>query len=675
MQRRLPLLALCALCALAVILTSLAQPTAQAETPTPTPPPNPTTERLMPSGRAALSVEEALDVTYGNPGVIGFVMLWDDIYLEYHQTPGDSRAEALELLLAEFDEKARGIRPLVAWLLGDSTAGIPKHEAAFPDSSVLPPSRHAFSETAQRREKRTPRFASAAYRGVQPWAPNDITAEGKTVGSTWKVTTESYWDVGQSPTIIPRGWGFEMTVWLTNDGLRGVRDGLPSCAGGDPDNDFPGAFRGDTSSVPITDRPKLVSFQSLGPMTDLAPYVDWWSASDKCWHKNYDYGIGYPQNMKPHLDLGFGIRTEITTRLGTQPAGVVEVSQQVVQDNCAPLARPSTGCMNLDQFATYPGPGSDLNGTLGTQRLFTFPGSVQIRASQTSSSPTIRYTNLLPRGTRFGDSTGDGLGDLLYVRGDTGAVHAYKGRTTTLTGAGTRSSPFPRDHAVKALTKIPDLNGDSYDDYLWVNAGPAGNDALHVHMGGPQVTTFKPHRNFGEAMPDSDREYRIGTGWAGMRHLSGGIGSSGAPDVYAISPDGTLKRYALGPTSNPTNGAFVLTFAGTSQVGRGWGSVRSLTRLDWDHDGDWDILAIGADGNLRLYLVQNSSVTLSRTIGGGWNSYLIVNAGDFNGDGSNDIAARHMDGTMWAYPVRNASMLSRRMLGRGFSGSSAEFVV
>ena len=141
---------------------------------------------------------------------------------------------------------------------------------------------------------------------------------------------------------------------------------------------------------------------------------------------------------------------------------------------------------------------------------------------------------------------------------------------------------------------------------------------------------------------------QIGTGWATFRTVlpTGDFSGDRRPDLLAVAKDGRMYLYK----GNGAGG----WLAGRTQVGTGWHTMRFVfSPGDFSGDGLADVLAVQADGRVRLYTGNGK---------GGWKgtaayvstglatASLVGSPGDFDGDGFTDMIALWPDGTVKLYP-------------------------
>lgn len=120
--------------------------------------------------------------------------------------------------------------------------------------------------------------------------------------------------------------------------------------------------------------------------------------------------------------------------------------------------------------------------------------------------------------------------------------------------------------------------------------------------------------------------------------------ASNYPQVLSREPSGTLRLWRASGKG----------FASSSQVGQGWTGLNT-TMVDFDSDGNQDLLAQSSNGTLRLYRSNGAGNFISETrkiVGSGWNSMTSISvSSDFAGKGSLGLIARARDGKLYYYPV------------------------
>lgn len=162
--------------------------------------------------------------------------------------------------------------------------------------------------------------------------------------------------------------------------------------------------------------------------------------------------------------------------------------------------------------------------------------------------------------------------------------------------------------------------------------------------------------------------YRTGTGWDGMRIVTGAgdIDGDGNRDVLALHNNGGLYLYR-------TDG--LGRFTDLRAVGDGFGGVTALFGAgDFNTDGSQDFIARDAAGNLQLYANNGTGqFAPPLQIGNGWGGFTALVGGfDFSGDRNPDVIARTASGDLWLYPGNGrAGWGTPVRIGQGWNGMSA----
>jgi hypothetical protein len=241
----------------------------------------------------------------------------------------------------------------------------------------------------------------------------------------------------------------------------------------------------------------------------------------------------------------------------------------------------------------------------------------------------IRVQDNTAGGVAVGDVTGDGFADVLGRRSD-GTLALYPHG-----GAGA-SAPYGPNYQVgsgwQSITsfRVADVTGDRKGDIVAVRAD--GALVLYTH-GGDDAAPYSMGR-------------QIGSGWAGFRHVTvADVTGDGKADVLGVASDGTLLLYVHG-------GDNAAPYGTGRPVGSGWAGFAHVTAADVTGDGKADIVAVGADGQLRLYAHSGDNDApygLGAVIGSAWQQFDRVHAADVTGDQRADLLATRPDGSLWLY--------------------------
>ncbi|MDP9692716.1 UNVERIFIED_ORG: GH25 family lysozyme M1 (1,4-beta-N-acetylmuramidase) [Arthrobacter globiformis] len=136
------------------------------------------------------------------------------------------------------------------------------------------------------------------------------------------------------------------------------------------------------------------------------------------------------------------------------------------------------------------------------------------------------------------------------------------------------------------------------------------------------------------------------SGWSNYQLTIGyWLNSSYYPHIITRDDAGMLRLW------RNTSGSSVS--AGTT-LGQGWSGL-NLTMIDFDGDGNQDILAQDLSGALRLYRSNGAGSFLTevrKTVGSGWHKMTSVTVTtNFKGAGTNGLLARNTSGQLYYYPV------------------------
>lgn len=172
------------------------------------------------------------------------------------------------------------------------------------------------------------------------------------------------------------------------------------------------------------------------------------------------------------------------------------------------------------------------------------------------------------------------------------------------------------------------------------------------------VTLYQGNPGGGFAAPTT----LASSGWSSYQLTIGyWLNGSRYPHILTRSSTGELKLWR-----NNSGGALA---AGT-QIGQGWGAL-NLTMLDFDGDGNQDVLAQDTAGNLRLYRSNGAGAFFSeprKLVGTGWASFTSVTVySDFTARGSMGLIRRTAAGVLSYLPVGgNSTFGAQSTIGSGW---------
>lgn len=152
------------------------------------------------------------------------------------------------------------------------------------------------------------------------------------------------------------------------------------------------------------------------------------------------------------------------------------------------------------------------------------------------------------------------------------------------------------------------------------------------------------------------------SGWATAQLTIGyWLTASNYPQIISRDPSGRLW---LWPASGGALGA-------AKRIGVGWSGLNT-TMVDFDGDGNQDLLAQNSSGSLLLYRSNGKGGFLTevrKVVGSSWSSMTSVSvASDFVGSGTSGLIARTSDGRLYYYPLTGKSGWGTRTLfGTGWS--------
>jgi hypothetical protein len=199
--------------------------------------------------------------------------------------------------------------------------------------------------------------------------------------------------------------------------------------------------------------------------------------------------------------------------------------------------------------------------------------------------------------TRLGDFDGDGREDVVAREKATGSLWLYRG-----TGSG--FAPRVKIggsgwNGVRQITPIGDLTGDRRPDLLAVQTSTG---CLYLYPG--RGTSLAPRS-------------KLSCGWNGRSELTGvgDLDRDGRVDLLARQTStGDLWLYP---------GAAGNGFGARTRIGTGWQGLRDLTGVgDFDRDGIPDLVAVkSSTGELFRYLGRRGGLQPGQRIATGWRAW------------------------------------------------------
>ncbi|WP_052663677.1 family 43 glycosylhydrolase [Psychromicrobium lacuslunae] len=151
-------------------------------------------------------------------------------------------------------------------------------------------------------------------------------------------------------------------------------------------------------------------------------------------------------------------------------------------------------------------------------------------------------------------------------------------------------------------------------------------------------------------------------GWADVQLTIGyWIKGSKYPQLLSKESSGIMRLW------HNTNGT---ALSDPTQIGQGWGSLNT-TMVDFDGDGNQDLLAQSSDGAMRLYRSNGAGAFISETrtvIGSGWQNMTSVSLrSGFQGINSIGVTARNQTGEIYYYPIQqNRRWGAPQLIGPGW---------
>jgi hypothetical protein len=206
------------------------------------------------------------------------------------------------------------------------------------------------------------------------------------------------------------------------------------------------------------------------------------------------------------------------------------------------------------------------------------------------------------------DFTGDGKGDILWVRNTTGDASLW----TMNDGALSTFYSATQGHMGPEWTSVGsgDFNRDGKADLVWTHAG---NIAIW-QMDGPNLTAF--------ANPSG----HMGPEW----HVKGigDFNGDGYSDIIWHSDTGAIADWSMSGTAL---GGFGIS---NGAIGTEW-SLGSIG--DFNGDGRDDLLWVRDTGDVQIWTMNGANYTAITNTGHMGTEWHVAGSGDFNMDGKTDL--------------------------------------
>ncbi|WP_284550692.1 FG-GAP-like repeat-containing protein [Aestuariimicrobium sp. T2.26MG-19.2B] len=259
-----------------------------------------------------------------------------------------------------------------------------------------------------------------------------------------------------------------------------------------------------------------------------------------------------------------------------------------------------------------------------------------------SGTHVYRFDTGNPASGVTGDHNGDGLADILAVRGD-GDLYFYQTKPgpSVAPGVVVGRGWGPWDW----MAVVPDLNGDSRTELI-----------------GRQHDTGKLFLFFGLGRGLWSSAMEIGHGFDGLSLLTvvNDITGDGLPELLGRTSDGSLYRYSF------TAGGKYLN--NTRKIGRGWGGIATtFSPGDFSGDGTPDLLAVTQSGLLIRYAFSGGSFSTANVVGRGWQpTDKLWSPGDIDGNGTADLLSVRNGGQLYFYANRVGTWSVGKAIGSGW---------
>lgn len=355
-------------------------------------------------------------------------------------------------------------------------------------------------------------------------------------------------------------------------------------------------------------------------------WSDTMAASDTFYH-NPGYTNGAPPNWSAASEI-------IAARWDRSGQGLVDQWINSPGHN-AIMSDPKYNIMGIGVTFTDMSPTGTTKtryGMYGTANLFRYAQN----PVETYASPADYFAGRPPATAAPSVAPAARPGDMLAVDGS-GTLWNYGNRATT----GRRALASSGWSPVKSVF-VTDWNADGIQDV--VAQWKAGNLTVSYGTSAGTLSSTKV----------------IGTGWGSYEVSVAKYNRADKfPSLIAKDTAGYIWQYTNPAGSAP--GYRVLK-------GSGWKYLQ-VNVLDWDKDGNMDIIAKNTAGSLLLYRTNGSGTFINearKMIGSGWSPYHMESANGYAGAGTQGVLAKDSKGNLYYYGTGKGAWLARVSEGAGW---------
>ncbi|QFY09484.1 peptidoglycan DD-metalloendopeptidase family protein [Nonomuraea phyllanthi] len=384
-----------------------------------------------------------------------------------------------------------------------------------------------------------------------------------------------------------------------------------------------------------------------------------------------------PASAAPNYQLPFpcGQKWRLNTWDSTHAPALDMVREPQSQTEGSPVVAPASGTVNQSYYHSNAGNMIQINHGGGH-----FTTYIHLQSRAVSVGDRVTQGQVIGRVGHTGP-TSNGTPHLHYeqgydANGDGSASWGFEGaeRVKAVFG-GKAYGPAPGgewrnvESRNGCETKVGNsVTGDSYADLLAVDAN-----------GTMKLYSNNIVRDNGQPYTGSDPR-EVGHGWStSTRIIPADVTGDGYTDLLAVDANGTMKLYSNNIVRD--NGQ-PYTGSDPREVGHGWSTSTRIIPADVTGDGYTDLLAVDANGTMKLYsnnIVRDNGQPYTgsdpREVGHGWSTSTRIIPADVTGDGYTDLLAVDASGTMKLYSnniVRDNGQpytgSDPREVGHGWSG-------